>query len=314
MTHIIRGLQQIRPIHRGCVATIGNFDGVHLGHVAILNALKRRAQRMQAPACVILFEPQPLEYLHPGQSPVRLTRLRDKLALLQQQDIDQILILRFDAVLAAHTATQFIQTVLVARLQIRYLLVGDDFRFGRDRQGDFTLLQQAGTEHGFIAESLTTVETAGTRISSTRIRAALAAGDLATATHCLRRPYALSGRVCRGAQRGRTWGFPTLNLRLTEANCSLRGVFLVRVAGPEGERWDGVANVGRRPTVTSEAVLLLEVHLLDVSADLYGERVQVQFRQRLRAEQKFASFELLQAQIARDVRQARRLLEKTAGW
>jgi riboflavin kinase/FMN adenylyltransferase len=312
MTHIIRGLQQIQPIHRGCVATIGNFDGVHLGHVAILNALKRQAQQRQVSACVILFEPQPLEYLHPGQSPVRLTRLRDKLALLQQQGIDQILVLRFDAALAAQTATQFIQTVLVARLQVTYLLVGDDFRFGRDRQGNFTLLQQAGTEHGFAVESLATVENAGMRISSTRIRAALAAGDLGTATHCLRRPYALSGRVCRGAQRGRTWGFPTLNLRLTEANCPLRGVFLVRVAGPKGECWDGVANVGRRPTVTSEVALLLEVHLLDVSADLYGERVQVQFRQRLRAEQKFASFELLQAQIARDVRQARQLLQ-TAG-
>ena len=180
MTQIIRGLQQVRPSHRGCVATIGNFDGVHSGHIAILNALKRHARQRQSPACVILFEPQPLEYLYPDQAPVRLTRLRDKLDLLQQQNIDQILILRFDAVLAVCTAAQFIQMVLVEQLGVAHLLIGDDFRFGRDRQGDFALLQQAGAEHGFSVASLETVESAGIRISSTRIRAALAAGDMAT--------------------------------------------------------------------------------------------------------------------------------------
>ncbi|MEM6406069.1 MAG: bifunctional riboflavin kinase/FAD synthetase [Pseudomonadota bacterium] len=309
MTQIIRGLQQARPAQRGCVATIGNFDGVHSGHIAVLDALKAHAQRMQLPACVILFEPQPLEYLRPAQAPVRLTRLRDKLALLQQQKIDQILILPFVADLAAQTAEQFIQAVLIKQLRIKHLLVGDDFRFGQGRQGDFTLLQQAGAKYGFGVESLATVESAGIRISSTRIRTALAAGDMATATGCLGRTYALSGRICRGAQRGRTWGFPTLNLRLTERNCPLRGVFLVRVAGPEGECWDGVANVGRRPTVASESALLLETHLLDVVVDLYGEKIEVQFRRRLRAEQKFATFELLKKQIARDVQQARQLLE-----
>ncbi len=308
MTQIIRGLQQVRPSQRGCVATIGNFDGVHNGHIAILNALKRRAQSARLPSCVILFEPQPLEYLYPDRAPVRLTRLRDKLRLLQQQGVDQILILRFDAVLAAQTAAEFIRTVLVEQLRIMHLYVGDDFRFGRDRQGDFALLQQAGAEYGFDVSSLTTVEEAGVRISSTRIRAALAAGDMAMAARCSGRWYVLSGWVCRGAQRGRTWGFPTLNLRLAEYNCPLRGVFLVHVTGLAGAGWDGVANVGRRPTVGSGGALLLEVHLLDVTIDLYGVKVQVQFRQRLRAEQHFASFELLQAQIADDVRQARQRL------
>ncbi len=308
MTQIIRGLQQVRPAQRGCVATIGNFDGVHSGHVAVLNALKLRAQSARLPTCVILFQPQPLEYLDPDRAPVRLTRLRDKLRLLQQQGVDQILILRFGAALAAQAAAEFIRTVLVEQLRITHLCIGDDFRFGRDRQGDFALLQQAGTEYGFDVASLTTVEDTGKRISSTRIRAALAAGDMAMAARCSGRWYALSGRVCRGAQLGRTWGFPTLNLRLAEYNCPLRGVFLVRVTGPTGAGWDGVANVGRRPTVGSEGALLLEVHLLDVTVDLYGVRVRVEFRQRLRAEQHFASFEHLQAQIADDVRQARQLL------
>ena len=307
---VIRGQHNLRPDHHGCVATIGNFDGVHRGHLVMLGALQVRAEHYQLPTMVILFEPQPLEYLHPTQAPVRLTRLAEKLRLLQQHGIDRVLILRFDQQCAAQSATDFIQHLLVKQLCVRHLYVGDDFRLGRDRQGDFALLEQIGVEQGYTVEQLDTVAEGTERISSTRIRAALAAGDMAQVKHCLGRDYSLAGCVQRGDQRGRTWGFPTLNLPLEAKHCPLRGVYLVEVIGEAGP-WRGVANVGWRPTVAAGLTLLLEVHLLDVTCDLYGARVRVHFQQRLRDEQKFACFADLQAQIAKDVQQARVILEVT---
>ncbi len=301
---IIRGQHNLGPEHRGCVATIGNFDGVHRGHIAVLDALRTQAKQQQLPALVILFEPQPLEYIQPEQAPVRLTRLATKLHLLQQQGIDRVLVLRFDQSFAAQSAEAFIQQLLVQQLGVQHLYVGDDFRFGRDREGDIGLLQRIGAQQGYIVEQLGTVLAGVERISSTRIRAALAVGDMAEAKHCLGRDYALTGRVRRGDQRGRTWGFPTLNLPLQERSCALRGVYRVAVSGPGGP-WQGVANVGWRPTVAAGLSLLLEVHLLDVECNLYGARVQVRFVQRIRDEQTFAHFAELQAQIKRDVQQAR---------
>ena len=308
---IIRGLHNVRPEHRGCVATIGNFDGVHRGHVAVLDALGAQAKQQQLPALVIVFEPQPLEYIQPKQAPVRLTRLTTKLHLLQQQQVDRVLVIRFDHKFAAQSAEQFVQQILVEQLGVRHIYVGDDFRFGRDRQGDMGLLRQIGKTQGFGVEQIGTLLAGTERISSTRIRAALAAGDMPQARHCLGRDYAMVGRVQRGDQRGRTWGFPTLNLPLIEQHSPLRGVYLVKVIGPGGP-WAGVANLGWRPTVAAGLRLLLEVHLLDVSCDLYGVRVQVQFQQRIRDEQKFANFMELQAQIGRDVQQARSLLKMDA--
>ena len=308
---IIRGLHNIRPEHRGCVATIGNFDGVHRGHSAVLKALGVQAKQQRLPALVIVFEPQPLEYIQPKQAPVRLTRLATKLRLLQQHKVDRVLVIRFDHTFATQSAEQFVQHVLVERLGVRHIYVGDDFRFGRERQGDIGLLRQIGKVQGFGVEQLSTLLAGTERISSTRIRTALEAGDMAQAQHCLGREYAVVGRVQRGDQRGRTWGFPTLNLPLVEKHCPLRGVYLVKVMGPGGP-WAGVANLGWRPTVAAGLSLLLEVHLLDVTCDLYGVRVQVQFQQRIRDEQTFANFIELQEQIGRDVQQARSQLKMGA--
>jgi len=305
---VIRGQHNIRAQHRGCVATIGNFDGVHLGHVAVLTALKAQAAAYQLPTLVVIFEPQPLEYLCPAEAPVRLTRLADKLALLQQQGIDRVLVLRFDQACAHQTAAAFIQQLLVTRLGVRHLYVGDDFQFGRGRQGNLALLQQMGAEQGFAVERLATVSAGAERISSTRIRAALAQGDLTLARRCLGRHYSLRGRVQHGDQRGRTWDFPTLNLPVLEHHCPLRGVYLVEVTGIPSGPYVGVANVGWRPTVAADLVLLLEVHVLDFAQEIYGLPVQVHFQTRLRAEQKFDSFTALQKQIQRDVQQARLLL------
>ncbi len=306
MMELVRGKHNLRPRHRGCVATIGNFDGVHLGHQAVFSALRRKAEDQGLPATVILFEPQPLEFFRPDQAPPRLTRLREKLEQVRRCGIDRVLLLEFNRSLAEMAPEAFIEEVLVEGLAIRHLYVGDDFRFGRNRAGDFALLERVGRAAGFGVESLPTVTLGGERISSTRIRRALAAGDLAAAEACLGRPYQLCGRVSAGHRRGRTIGFPTLNVPLHRRRSPLQGVFAVTVQGLGDEDLPGVANVGLRPTVGGDERPLLEVHLFDFDRTVYGAHVGVTFLRFLREERRFDSFEELRRQIERDAAEARR--------
>jgi len=305
---LVRGQHNLRASHRGCAATIGNFDGVHLGHQAVFNALREKAQQLGLPSTVILFEPQPMEFFQPGMAPPRLTRLREKLIHIRACGIDRVVLLEFNVHLAALTAGEFVQQVLVDGLDIRHLYVGDDFRFGKERKGDFALLQKIGAEQGFSVQSMDTVCHDDCRISSTRIREALAEGDFVTAERCLGRPYQICGRVGHGNQRGRSIGFPTLNVNLHRRVSPVKGVFAVRVQGLAETDLPGVANVGTRPTVDGEGRPLLEVHLFDFDARVYGFQVGVTFVQRIRDEKKFSSFDELQQQILLDASRARKIL------
>lgn len=307
---LIRGQHNLRAGHRGCVATIGNFDGVHLGHQAVFEALGERAREHGLPSLVITFEPHPLEYFRPAEAPPRLMRVREKLEFIERAGIDRVLLLRFDQDLALMSAEDFITEYLVSALGVRHLYVGDDFRFGRDRRGDFRMLREQGRRYGFEVESLETVGDTCGRISSTRIREALAAGDLATARCCLGRDFSISGRVAHGHKRGRTIGFPTLNVGLARRLSPIRGVFAVRVEGLGEALWPGVANVGNRPTLSGDDRFLLEVHLFGFDREVYGKQVKVHFIERIRDEKKFESFHALRAQIQADAEQARRLLAR----
>jgi len=303
---LIRGLHNLRPRHRGCVATIGNFDGVHLGHQAVLGQLAEKADEFGVPAVVITFEPQPQEYFSHGEIPPRLTRFREKLRALRRFSVDRVLALRFNDRLAGLSAGEFIRQVLLDGLGIRYLVVGDDFRFGRGREGDFAMLQQVGQEHGFEVVNMHTFSLDGVRVSSTRIREALQRGDLAQAELMLGRPYRMCGRVAHGNKLGRTIGFPTANIFLHRKKTPVDGVFAVEMFGIDGEPVAGVANVGTRPTVDATGTRsLLEVHLFDFDGDIYGRHVHVDFLHRIREERRFDSFDALKAQILKDADEAR---------
>ena len=306
---LIRGFHNLRRVHQGSAVTIGNFDGLHRGHRAVLERLHRHAAEHQLLTTVMTFEPTPQEYFAPHTAPVRLQRLRDKLATLEALGVDQVICLRFDRKLAALSAQAFVEQILVAGLGVRYLVVGDDFRFGAGRNGDFAYLCDAGSTHGFEVANTETFFEHGQRISSTRIRAALAAGDLDTAMQLLGRRYRICGRVAAGQQRGRSIGFPTANIHLHRRLSPLRGVFAVRVHGLAPEPLNGVANIGTRPTVDGSH-WVLEVHLFDMDADIYGRYLDVEFCARLRDEKKFASFEILKQQIQRDAEQARQFFSE----
>lgn len=305
----IRGLHNLRPRHRGCVATIGNFDGVHLGHQAVLGQLAEKGAELRLPTAVITFEPQPQEYFAPDIAPPRLTRLREKITALGRFSVDRILCLPFNDRLASLSADEFIRRVLVEGLGIKYLVVGDDFRFGRDRVGDFGALKAAGERHGFDVVSMHSFSIEGERVSSTGIREALARGDLAHAEQLLGRPYRMSGRVAHGDKRGRSIGFPTANIFLHRRSAPVQGVFAVEMFGIPGEPVEGVANIGSRPTVDGKRSLL-EVHLFDFNADIYGRHVHVDFLCKLREERRFDSFDALKQQIELDAREARAFFQK----
>ena len=301
---LIRGLQNLRSRHRGCVATLGNFDGVHLGHQAVIGQLAEKGATLHLPTVLVLFEPQPQEYFQPGSALARLSRLREKFKALQRYSVDRVLCLRFDAHLASMPAEEFIQRVLVDGLGVQYLVVGDDFRFGKNRTGDYAMLEAAGARHGFQAVPMHTFTIDGERVSSTRVRKALAAGDLATAEKLLGRPYRMCGRVAHGDQRGRTIGIPTANIHLHRQATPVRGVYVVEMFGLEREPLVGVANVGNRPTVDGTRTLL-EVHLFDFNQEIYGRYVSIDFLHRLRDEQRFASFDELKTRINQDMDEAR---------
>jgi riboflavin kinase / FMN adenylyltransferase len=304
MSKLIRDLPNVQPHHRGCVATIGNFDGVHLGHRVVLRQLAAKAAELQCPSLIITFEPLPEEFFAPERAPARLTRLREKLEILCQYTVDWVLCLRFNRQLASMEAEEFIRTVLVERLGIRYLVAGDDFRFGRGRRGDFPLLERTGTRYGFGVARMHTFFLDGERVSSTRIRRALAEGDLAEGEKLLGRPYSMSGRVVSGDKRGRTLGFPTANINLHRHKPALEGVFAVEIHGLGMSPLPGAANLGVRPTIGGRRALL-EVHILDFDGDIYGRYVQVSFLQRLRPERHFKSLEALRQQMEKDCAAAR---------
>ena len=303
---LVRGLHNLRPRHRGCVATIGNFDGVHAGHQAILKRLRTHSDRLGLPGCVVIFEPQPREYFSPRSAPPRLTRLRDKLVLFAGQGVDRVLCLAFNRRLRELSAEEFVQQVLVDGMGVKHLEVGDDFRFGCDRSGDFAFLLESGKRHGFTVEAANTVADSGERVSSTRLRQVLAEGDFELAERLLGRPFSITGRVMHGQKLGRTLGAPTANVQLKRLHAPLQGVY--RVSGEvNGQTHKGVANIGTRPTVEGDGRPHLEVHLLDFAGDLYGERMTVTFHEKIRDEQRFDSLESLQQAIQADFATARAL-------
>jgi riboflavin kinase/FMN adenylyltransferase len=309
---LIRGLHNLKPRHRGCAVTIGNFDGVHRGHRAVLVRLKEAGGDL--PRTLVTFEPHPREFLRPQSAPARLSETAEKLTLLAETGLERVLQVRFNAAFAALDPKAFVDTVLVRGLDARVVVVGDDFRFGRGGTGDFDLLTREGARNGFAVERLETLGEAGARVSSSRIRELLAAGHLDEASLLLGGPYCIQGRVAYGRQLGRTIGFPTANLPLTDGATPVSGVFSVRVrrAGQPGialpgVALPGVANVGRRPTVNGEGITL-EVHLFDFAESLYGERIRVELVSHIRPEKKFESLDALKAQIAADAATAREQL------
>lgn len=300
----IRGLHNLRECHRGCVATIGSFDGVHQGHQVIIEQVKARARALGLPSVVMVFEPQPSEFLSGEQAPARLMLLRDKMVALREAGIDRVLCLQFNPRLRGMTAETFIEQVLVQGLAVKHLVIGDDFRFGSDRKGDFQLLQSVSAAQGFLLERTRTVEHNGERISSTRIRRLLEQEQFALAEELLGKPYAIHGTVVHGQHLGRQLGFPTANVRLNRYRSPLSGVFAVRVT-IAGTLMAGVANIGIRPTVAGLVKPILEVHVLDFDGNLYGQRIAVQPMKKLREEKKFSSLDELKENIARDVKRAR---------
>lgn len=290
---------------QSCVLTIGNFDGVHLGHQALLSLLTDKARALGLPAVVLTFEPHPREYFSPADAPARLASLREKLLLLSAAGVDRCHVCRFDARFAAQPAQAFIDDILVRGLGVRHLFIGDDFRFGARRQGNFAMLRAAGAEGGFGVESMPTLAVAGERVSSSAVRAALAEGDLAHAARLLGRPYSIAGRVSHGDKLGRQLGFPTANIQMKHRRPALGGVYVVSVEGLASGPVAGVANIGLRPTATANGRARLEVHLFDWTQDCYGAHIRVHFLHRLRAEQKFPSLDALRAQIALDSQTAR---------
>ncbi len=285
--------------------TIGNFDGVHLGHQAMLERLRREAAARALPAAVMTFEPHPREFFAPDQAPTRLSSLREKLETLAALGVDRAYVCRFSYDLARTPPEVFVERVLVRGLSVRWLLVGDDFRFGARRAGDLTLLQSLAAEGGYVVDSISSVTIAGRRVSSTAIRAALAEGDLDLAAQLLGRPYSISGRVIGGERIGRTLGFPTANVRMRHNRPPLQGIFAVRVHGIGSVPLAGAASLGVRPTIHAQGAPTLEVHILDFERDIYGRYVRVEFLRKLRDELKFSDVETLRNQIARDVQETR---------
>jgi riboflavin kinase / FMN adenylyltransferase len=283
-----------------CALTIGNFDGVHRGHRALIDRVNARAGELHLTSCILTFEPHPREFFAADAAPARLTRLRDKLELMAAAGVGRVHVARFDARFAALSAQRFVEAVLVRGLGARSVLVGRDFRFGAGRRGDYAALEEAGAQHGFDVQCMPDVLFQGVRVSSSAVRAALAAGDFDAAERLLGHAYTISGRVAHGTKLGRSLGFPTANIVLRRPP-PLSGIFVVEV-----ERLGrGVASLGKRPTVNPVPLPLLEVHLFDWDGELYGEHLRVRFLEKLREERKFPGLEALKEAMAADAREAR---------
>lgn len=299
---VLRGFS--RPVSSPVVLAIGNFDGVHLGHAALVQAMGRHAEADGLTPTVLSFEPHPREFFAPQSAPARLSTLREKLELLAACGVEQAMICPFNAAFAELSADEFIQRILVDALRVRQLMIGDDFRFGRGRSGDFLTLQRAGQQQGFGVTAMPSVMVDGERVSSSGVRRALAAGDMAHAARLLGRPYMMDGQVSHGDKIGRQLGFATANIRIKHNPLPMTGVFAVEVSGVDERPLPGVANLGIRPTVGGTRPLL-EVHLFDFNRDIYGAHLSVRFLHKLRNEQRFPNFDALKAQIAADAVAAR---------
>jgi riboflavin kinase/FMN adenylyltransferase len=304
---LIRGIHNLRERHRGCVATIGNYDGVHRGHQHMIAAVRAKATELGVPAVVITFEPTPREFFEGQAAPSRLTRLREKLEALALYGVDRVVVLRFDRRMQGMTADEFVDGLLVRGLGVRHMVVGHDFHFARRREGNIGTLRAAGATHGFTVEEVGQFLFGGERVSSSLVREALNRGDLDRATRLLGRPYRMAGRVRLGKKLGRTLGYPTANLALQRKVVPLWGIFAVRVSGAGLVDYPAVSSLGTRPTVNGTDPLL-EVHLFDFDGSLYGQYLNVDFVGRLRDERKFESLDALVEQMHRDAAAARAVL------
>jgi riboflavin kinase / FMN adenylyltransferase len=302
---LIRGLHNLRPRHHGCVATIGAFDGVHLGHQAVIRHLLEKSRKLALPSLIIVFEPLPREFFAPLQAPARIMSFREKCRALETLGVERLLRIHFNEKFRGMSAQRFVDEIFVTGLGVRYVVLGDDFRFGADRQGDIEFIRAQGLRYGYATGSTSTFAVQGERVSSTRIREALENADFAAAEALLGRPYSISGRVIFGRQLGRAIGTPTANLELRRLRAPLSGVYVVEVSGGGLEQARGVANVGVRPTVDDSIKANLEVHLLDREIDLYGRHIEVTFRHKLREEMKFGSVAELRENIERDIEKTR---------
>lgn len=305
---LVRGIHNIQPEDHGCVLTIGNFDGVHKGHQRVIEALVAKAKALQCVPAVLVFEPQPQELFAPDKAPARLCRLRDKYSLLAELGVERLICVNFTRKFASQTAEQFIEDLLVKKLGIKHLIVGDDFHFGKNRTGDFAMLSLAGKNFGFDVTDTASYKMADCRISSTEIRKALQNDLLSDAENMLGRPYSIIGKVFHGDKRGRQLGFPTANILLKRRNSPLSGVFAVMVK-TSNDIYKGVANIGARPTVAGVRQQL-EVHIFDFNGDLYGQCIEVVIKKKLRQVMKFESLDALQAQIKLDSAQAKQELKQ----
>lgn len=306
---VFRGLPNAEA-RRPCALTIGNFDGVHRGHRELLARVNDAASRLGVDSAVMTFEPHPREYFahlsgDESRAPRRIANLRDKLQALEACGVDRVIVEHFNASFASQAPERFIEDVLVRGLHVKWLIVGDDFRFGAKRAGDFAMLKEAGRRFGFEVVSLATVMHDDVRISSSAVREALHAGDFGRAQELLGHPYAISGHVQHGRKLGRTIGFPTLNLKIVHKRPAVSGIFVVQVHGLSEHPLPAVASLGVRPTVEDNGRVLLEVHIFDFSADCYGKRVRIEFLKKLRDEEKYDDLETLTRAIDNDARAAR---------
>jgi len=302
-------LNDRRPADSGCVLTVGNYDGVHLGHQHMIGVLKKRAAELGCASTVLVFEPSSKEFIDPAGAPPRLTRWREKYLALAALGVERLVTLRFDDDIRAMSPQCFVERLIVAGLKTRHVVVGDDFRYGAKAQGTIHSLRAAGESHGFGVEQVDPFIVDGVRVSSTAIRERLEQGDCAGAARLLGHRYRMIGRVAHGERLGRTLGFPTANLRLMRRKSPLWGILAVRVHGIEARPLNGVASLGTRPTVNGVEPLL-EVHVFDFQGDLYGRTIEVEFIAQLRDELKFDSVDLMQVQMQLDAAQARDLLSK----
>ena len=300
----VRGEHNITSRHYGCVASVGNYDGIHIGHQQVIHSLVARGRKMQLPVTIISFEPHPLEFFVPDAAPSRLMSVRDKIEVLKLHKVDRFCCLRFNHQLANTEPEEFIEDLLIAKLGVRHIVVGDDFRFGRNRRGNFDMLLAYGRTHNIEVLRTEAVEIGTERVSSTRIREYLKAGNFAQASRLLGRDYSMSGRIVRGDGNGRNWGFATANVQLKVQKPPLSGVFVVEADLVDGNAYPAVASLGVRPTIGG-TTNVLEVHLLDFDSNLYGQWLRVRYLQKLRDEIKFASVEKMCEQIQQDIMRTR---------
>ena len=300
---LIRGIHNLQMKHRSCIVTIGAFDGLHLGHQKVIRHVLALAKQARLPSVVVTLEPLPREYFAPLDAPARLMSFSEKSAQLEKLGIDRVMMIPFNDKTRKMAAVEFVEKIFVQGLAAQHIVVGDDFRFGYAGEGDFALLKQIGQQHNFTVENMLTLEVENARVSSTRIRKLLQAGDFTQASTLLGRPYSISGKVIYGRQLGRELGAPTANVQLHRLKAAMSGVYAVLVTiadDAEPKALSGVANVGTRPTVDESIKAILEVHILDFDRNIYGKRISVQFCKKLRDEIKFESVDVLKAQIEQD--------------